>query len=181
MGVYLTESFVEKYRNLIRKAENSVLDALKLQEVRQSNMPIMMDDDGTRFPVSYPDMQVSESTKEGIYRQQVKALCEGLSNLCRASSFTLDSELLKEFNDVFDIYKSRYPYESMFFLHEYMKGTKDIPESISALYDSLSRSEDQAIQAGGKAYGSKTKSDVMSMALLSDFISSSVSKLKNGA
>lgn len=175
----MSEISLDRYKDLVRAAEASVLEAIKLKEVRKSNVPIMMDDDGTRFPMSYPDMQVRESTKEGLYRQQVSAFCDGMLSLCKASSFTLDSSRMKEFEDVFDLYKSRCPYESMLFLQEYKKAFKNVPQQVNSMYEALLRGEDQEVQTRGAAYKSKEKSDVLSVGILKDAVSHSVRKLSS--
>ena len=175
----MTESFVERHRSLIRTAETSVQEALKLQDVRTRNMPIIMDDDGTRFPIAYPDIQVRESTKDGLYRQQVSVFCEGMMALCKISSFNLDSDSLKEFNDVFELYRSRYPYESMMFVQTYIKTFKEVPPQVSLMYDALLRSEDEDVQKNGALRTSKAKKDVLSLGILHDAVNHSLRNLNS--
>ena len=174
----MTESFVDTYKNLIRAAEASVLDVLKLQEIRKSKMPIMLDDDGTRFPAAYPDIQVRESTDEGLYRQQVSVFCEGMLSLCKVSSFIMDSDSMKAFDDVFDIYRFRCPYESLLFLQEYKKVYKEVPSQVNSMYETLLRDEDAGIQKNGVP-SSKGNSDALLSGILRDAVNQSVRKIKS--
>ncbi len=174
----MTESFVDTYKNLIRAAEASVLEVLKLQEIRKSKMPIMMDDDGTRFPAAYPDIQVRESTDEGLYRQQVSVFCEGMLSLCKVSSFIMDSDSMKAFDDVFDIYRFRCPYESLLFLQEYKKVYKEVPSQVNSMYETLLRDEDAGIQKNGVP-SSKGNSDALLSVILRDAVNQSVRKIKS--
>ena len=177
----MSESFVDAYKNLIRAAEASILEALKFKDIRKSKIPIMMEDDGTRFPVGYPDIQVRESTEDGLYRQQVSAFCEGMVSLCKVSSFTLDSDSMKAFSDVFDLYRFRCPRESLLFLQEYKKASKDVPPQIDSMYETLLRDEDLLVQKNGATSSAKPNSNVLLSGILRDAVNQSVRKLKGSS
>ena len=147
------------YSDRLEKARNHLSEAIKLRSVIKDNLPIMMDDDGTRFPMQFPEIQLTGNSKESIYKQQIDAVCEGLVNMCVVASYPLDTESLKMLEPVFELYKSNYIIETSTFLHECVNEYRDngVPIGISRLYE-LARIEEDTLISTGKYKELRTES-----------------------
>ena len=138
-----------------------------------------MDDDGTRFPIQYPEIQIASNSPEGIYRQELDSFLKGLSGICQVAPHLLQPDIRDELNKIFSTYTLRYPFETALFLHELLKVSDHAPSEVMELYNNAQAAEDQAISKGSIGHAIWSAYGGFSSAILESELKRTVARLKS--